>query len=204
VALNRTQKRLLWLFKTYGERDPITALYTWAVATHRWATWGGVNTAPSLAALFRMAGMLPSGETQFAPGPDATVGEHIRWAVGYAQVRSEREGWRDTPCAKLIPVWARWISADFKAKGWPGRIAHWWDTPVSQLGTVGVTEPVSGTSSVGFGGGVGGRADPVGGPLHMAPSPQFLAQMDELLGSVQYPCDWYLGARPDLGRYSRS
>jgi hypothetical protein len=176
VGLNRTQKRLLWLFKTYGERDPITALYTWTVATHRWATWGGVNSAPSLAGIFRMAGMLPSGESQFAPGPEATVGEHINWALGYAQVRSEREGWRDTACAKLIPVWARWIAAAFKEKGWPGRIAEWWDTPVSKLG-----------------------GD--GGPLHNAPSPVFLSEMNELLGSVQYLCDWYLGARPDLGRF---
>lgn len=109
MALNRTQKRLLWVLKNYGERDPITALYTWVVASknfERASPFGGI---PSLDQLLRHAVKTspgpPIGPTLQSPQP-----ELVRWALGYAHARTETGRWNDTGCAKMIPAVARWIA----------------------------------------------------------------------------------------------
>lgn len=79
----------------------------------------------------------------------------------------------DTGCAKLIPAVARWVQREVDAVGDRDVLDANWNTRVGRIGR-----------------------------LPIMPSPVFLERAASLFVRFRYLCDWFLGARPDLGQYA--
>lgn len=168
--LNRTQKRLLWVLRTYGEREPLTAIYTWMVARNfSSAPWDVISIWSIFENVVNFASW-PGG-----PSPQVSVGGMLRHTVANMQVRTEEGDWRDTPCAKMFPALARWISAALKSQGWVSRFSN------DQV----LAEPWT-------------RAK----WLASAPSPAFLDWLRDVSRRFQMLCDWFVAASPELGNYA--
>lgn len=179
VALSRFQKRLLWVLDTYGENDPLTAIYT-CVAVEL-----GLGPSAHNISLMRMIYVFGSrlehgftGKThswEQLPASGIPLGKSIEMVVENLceDVRTTSIFHHDSACAKIVPAIARWVQHALDVTDARDELDLYWDTPARDVPKI-----------------------------DKMPDPVFLGMVRDIGDGFRFICDWYLGARPNLGDYS--
>lgn len=147
------------------------------------------------------------------PAEDATVGEVFDWILHwlYADIMINRSFAARTDCAKLVPALARWVNEEVQfPERPPGGLSAeaMLGTPAEQLDQVWdrpafITDPAEKASRAPM----SAAAYVDTGRAHLFWSPAIGGQpkghhaIARWGDHFQYICDWYSGARPDLGQF---